>query len=194
MAEHYSVSTQLPVYSTIVQNWENFGLKEKIVSYRTENPESTNDYTNVDAWHSGWDLHKLEDFKSFADVICNLCIEIVGDCFGKFVPLKIIEMWAMQYEVGDSAKRHNHYPADISCSYYVDVEDGCSPIIFEDSIEIIPKNGMLVLFPSFVNHKVLSTNKKRTVISFNLAKHLSEPRPISPELSSLLGNLNDMFI
>ena len=40
--------------------------------------------------------------------------------------------------------------------------------IFENNFTIEPKNGMLLLFPSIVNHEVPPSKGKRIVASFNL--------------------------
>ncbi len=55
----------------------------------------------------------------------------------------------------------------MSCVYYVDVEEGCAPIIFEDVTEVKPEKNMLIFFPSLLKHKVPVTDGKRTVISMN---------------------------
>ena len=51
---------------------------------------------------------------------------------------------------------------------YIDVEENSSPIIFENNFVIKPKNGMLLLFPSIVNHEVPPTKGKRIVASINI--------------------------
>ena len=74
----------------------------------------------------------------------------------------------MEYEEGNHAVRHNHWPATLSGVYYIDVEENSSPIIFENNFSIKPKNGMLLLFPSIVNHEVPPSKGKRIVASINL--------------------------
>lgn len=79
-------------------------------------------------------------------------------------------MWAMMYEESEYAIPHNHFPSDFACVYYVDVEPDCAPIIFEDTLKIQPKNGMLVLFPALIQHEVPATKGRRMVISMNIEK------------------------
>ena len=74
----------------------------------------------------------------------------------------------MEYEKGNYAVRHNHWPANLSGVYYIDVEENAAPIIFENNFPIEPKNGMLLLFPSIVNHEVPPSKGKRIVASINL--------------------------
>ena len=74
----------------------------------------------------------------------------------------------MEYEKGNHAVKHNHWPATLSGVYYIDVEENSSPIIFENNFVIKPKNGMLLLFPSIVNHEVPPSKGKRIVASINL--------------------------
>jgi mannose-6-phosphate isomerase-like protein (cupin superfamily) len=77
-------------------------------------------------------------------------------------------MWAIQYEKGEYASKHSHHPSDFACVYYVDVEPGCSPIIFEEELEVSPQNGMLLIFPANLRHEVPPTDSRRIVISMNI--------------------------
>jgi len=76
----------------------------------------------------------------------------------------------MQYEAGDHAVSHNHFPADFSVVIYLDVSDDSSPITFENDLTITPKSGMMIIFPGMINHEVPQTNAKRIVLAMNLHK------------------------
>ena len=82
--------------------------------------------------------------------------------------------WAMKYSEGDCAYKHNHYPADFSCVYYISITEKSSPIVFENKLQIQPKDGMLVLFPGIVDHNVFPTKDKRIAFAANFVKIKTE--------------------
>lgn len=87
--------------------------------------------------------------------------------------VKCGEAWMSKYQ-GGQAHEHSHYPFHVTCVYYFDVEDA-KPLrvttidqrfgqIFK---EIIPTNGLLVLFDGDIDHHVLPTEGKRGVLASN---------------------------
>ena len=155
--------TEIAMYTLDNHQELNNKLKKIISNFRKEYPESDN--TNVKAWHSHFDTHVKEP--KF-----NILIDRVMDASKDFINIKcnlyLLNFWVMEYEKGNHAVKHNHWPATLSGVYYIDVEENSSPIIFENNFVIKPKNGMLLLFPSIVNHEVPPTKGKRIVASFNL--------------------------
>ena len=155
--------TEIAMYTLDNHQELNNKLKKIISNFRKEYPESDN--TNVKAWHSHFDTHVKEP--KF-----NILIDRVMDASKDFINIKcnlyLLNFWVMEYEKGNHTVKHNHWPATLSGVYYIDVEENSSPIIFENNFVIKPKNGMLLLFPSIVNHEVPPTKGKRIVASFNL--------------------------
>jgi hypothetical protein len=157
---------QVPVFILHVDP-EQWGLSNVIKKHRIKHPESHK--SNVNAWHSAWDTHKVNPkFKPVAKHIVEACEFIMEGYYDYFGKLKCKELWAMQYDVGDSARRHAHFPYTFACAYYVDVEDGCSPIVFEGKLKVPAETGRLVIFPADLQHEVPPTDSKRTVISANI--------------------------
>ena len=100
-------------------------------------------------------------------------------------------MWAIINTGGSTNSRHQHGNSSISGAYYVRAPNNCGDIVFYDPRPaavfsyptaissnflnaqvngISPKEGGLILFPSYVDHSVnenLSENE-RIVISFNI--------------------------
>ena len=87
----------------------------------------------------------------------------------------------MMYEESDWTKRHSHFPSDYAAVYYVDVEPGSAPIIFENVVKdgvhnnnepliLQPQNGMLAIWPAILHHEVPPTKGKRMCISMNIDK------------------------
>ena len=155
--------TEIAMYTLDNHQELNNKLKKIISDFRKEYPESDN--SNVKAWHSHFDTHVKEP--KF-----NILIDRVMDASKDFINIKcnlyLLNFWVMEYEKGNHTVKHNHWPATLSGIYYIDVEENSSPIIFENNFVIKPKNGMLLLFPSIVNHEVPPTKGKRIVASFNL--------------------------
>ena len=92
------------------------------------------------------------------------------------------EVWFAEYLPNDSADEHNHtWSSKSSFVYYLDVEEEGSPLTFVqkhwrnhgaiDTVKEIDLNvgrGTLVLFPSFLDHKVKPTRSKRYVVAGNI--------------------------
>ena len=155
--------TEIGIYTLDDHQKINKELKNIISEFRKKYPESDN--SNVKAWHSHFDTHIKEP--KF-----NILIDRVMDASKDFINIKcnlyMLNFWVMEYEKGNHAVKHNHWPATLSGVYYIDVEENSSPIIFENNFVIKPKNGMLLLFPSIVNHEVPPSKGKRIVASINL--------------------------
>jgi len=159
------ISRSLPIFTTHLP--DDGILKSIISNHRERFPNSTE--SNVKAWHSDWDTHKINpQFQYFVDLVESACTFLCHEHFkvGKEVRMKCENMWAMEYKEGDYAEEHDHFPSVLSCAYFVDVEDNSSPLIIE-GLEIKPENGLLVIFPGLLRHKVDPTHGPRTVISMN---------------------------
>jgi hypothetical protein len=81
-------------------------------------------------------------------------------------PLQIINSWFNTMNVGDELKIHKHEDSIVSGAFYVNVRENSVPLIFSTE-QIKPKNGLLVLFPSEMEHYTEPEKEQRTVISFN---------------------------
>ena len=105
--------------------------------------------------------------------------------------VKITGMWAVINKKNSSNAMHIHSNNYISAAYYVKAPKNCGDIVFYDPrfaatyrypkisktnklnsniVSFQPKEGMLVLFPSYLQHSVNAnkTDEERIVISFNI--------------------------
>ena len=163
-----------PVFSTVFDDHLEFNkyLKEVIIEHREKYPQSN--ISNVKSWHSAWNTHEIDSkFKPLTDRVESACRIVASEYYKiPLMNLFVRDLWAMMYEEGDYAKKHNHYPDLISAVYYVDVEPTSSPIIFENdhgkSLTISPRNGMLLIWAATINHMVFPTDSKRMLVSMNL--------------------------
>ena len=128
-----------------------------------------------------WDMHK--EYESFA---------MIGDAairLAKLVPmakrsrmdgtpnpveLEIDETWGLIYTQGSETREHSHWPSLWSYIYCVKGCSKCAPFIFVDANVhkkyVKPKIGQMVLFPSWLLHRVPNhtCDHERIMISGNL--------------------------
>ena len=184
-----------PIWVSKIDNHEN--INESLLSYITElqnkDPQGITK-SNFNGWHSK-DFNLKEDIpakfiSSIGKNINTALNDMSWDLNSQFV--KITNMWSIVNKEGAWNQKHHHSNSDISAAYYVDAHDNCGDIVFYDPrparvykhpIAIGPNNlnatvnsikpepGLLVLFPSYLEHSVNPnmSNKKRIVISFNLS-------------------------
>ena len=169
-----NVIKKLPVYTAMLDDYENLNkhLMKLISSYREAYPKKE-EHTNLRAWRSEYDTHIKEDKFEHLIEECSRMAKVVSDDFyDTSGPLLPSGFWVAQYDEGEYARNHHHYPADWSAVYYIDVDERSAPIIFEDDVSVAPKSGMMVLFPGNMRHRVPKTDSPRTVAAMNLVKRL----------------------
>ena len=149
--------------------------------------------SNVKGWHSkDFDLKENEPRK-FIDFISPSIEQVMTDMNWEKEKqkIKISNMWAIVNKGGSTNLRHQHGNSTVSGAYYVRAPEDCGEIVFYDPRPapiysypkaissnllnaqvngISPKEGALVLFPSYVDHSVNEnkSNEERIVISFNI--------------------------
>tara|TARA_B100000965_G_C19551910_1_gene740419 strand:+ start:128 stop:730 length:603 start_codon:yes stop_codon:yes gene_type:complete len=183
-----------PIWTSIVQNSEEINTKmfNYIKSLQSKNEKGINK-SNVEGWHSEYFNLELEEPRFFLNSISsnlNKVFEDMGWDLQK-QKIKVTSMWSIINKKNSSNARHIHSNNYISAAYYVKAPKNCGNIIFYDprseavfrhpiinkpnklntnSFSIEPKEGLLVLFPSYLNHSVDLNNsdEERMVISFNI--------------------------
>ncbi len=177
------VPKQMAVFTTILDDHVEMNkyLKQVILEHRQKFPESTE--SNVKAWHSSWITHtENPKFQPLIDRVLDACKFISAGYYEcDDVEYNVSNMWAMMYEDTEWTKKHSHFPSDFAACYYVDVEPGCAPIIFESVVNdevnsnnqpltLQPQNGMLAIWPAILHHEVPPTKGRRMCISMNIDK------------------------
>ena len=151
--------------------------------------------SNVDGWHSK--SFKITDKNSPAYAFFQETKKYVVDVFNvfgwKYNPEKVrmTEMWAIINKKNNLNTAHTHPNNYLSSAYYVKAPENCGTIKFtnpnsvarerfpeietetdfnQNSVEIKPKEGDLLIFPSYLTHSVNrnQTDEDRIVISFNI--------------------------
>ena len=178
---------QLEDYKSINEQIYNFIKK----SY-AEDQQGINK-SNIKGWHSK-DFNLQEDEpRNFIKFILPAIEKVIEDMNWdkKNQTININNMWAIINTGGAANLRHQHGNSTISGAYYVRAPENCGDIVFYDprpaavyshpNVEgpnmlnaqvngITPKEGALVLFPSYLDHSVNEnlSKEERIVISFNI--------------------------
>ena len=162
----------LPVLKTnkLFGQENNNKIKNLILDYEKNNPVGMD--SNVKAWSSDYETHQKTDvFSDYLNYILQFSQNAYNEMFSVNQEIIVAEFWLSHYRKGDYTVKHNHgnllNDVIISGCYYVDIEKGASPIIFEGEEPIYPENDTLIIFSSKLNHEVPSTNSERIVMSFN---------------------------
>ena len=177
------VPKQMAVFTTIFDDHVEMNkyLKQVILEHRQKFPETTK--SNVKAWHSSWVTHlENPNFKPIVDIVLDACKFISAGYYeSDDIEFNVSNLWAMMYEDTEWTKRHSHFPSDFAAVYYVDVEPGSAPVIFESvekdgvndnnqPLTLQPQNGMLAIWPAILHHEVPPTKGRRMCISMNIDK------------------------
>ena len=149
--------------------------------------------SNIKGWHSqDFNLQEKEP-KEFITFISPAIEKVMNDMNWEKQKqsVNINNMWAIINTGGSTNLRHQHGNSTISGAYYVRAPINSGDIVFYDPRPapvysypkalgpnalnaqingISPKEGVLVLFPSYVDHSVNEnlSNEERIVISFNI--------------------------
>ncbi len=183
-----------PVWTQQLANYKK--INEEMYNFiKLEQNEDQNgiNKSNIKGWHSkDFNLDNLE-IQNFIKFILPSIEQVMTDMSWEKQKqvVKINNMWAIINLGGSANHRHQHGNSTISGAYYVRAPKGCGDIVFYDprpapvyshpNVEspnllnaqvnsISPKEGGLVLFPSYLDHSVNEnlSNSERIVISFNI--------------------------
>ena len=194
-----------PVWSGIVDDFET--INPKLIKYiqklRNENPKGFQKSNSL-GWHS--DNFNLNDeepkaFLNGAKLIIKKAIDDMQWDLENLIS-RVTNMWSIINPKNSSNLRHIHPNCFLSSAYYIKAPKNCGNLIFHDprsaatyrtakttkinelnndEYTIIPQEGLLVLFPSYLHHSVgiNGSNEDRIIISFNIDlieknKNLSE--------------------
>ena len=183
-----------PVWTINLESYEK--INEQMYNYIKSNKkidEKGISKSNVKGWHSNDFNLNDKDPQNFIAFILPAIENVMNDMNWdkEKQTAKISNMWAIINTGGAANLRHQHGNSTISGAYYVRAPNKCGDIVFYDPRPapvysypnvkspnflnaqvngISPKEGALVLFPSFLDHSVNEneSNEERIVISFNI--------------------------
>lgn len=178
----------VPIYSTIVNNF---------IDIQTEIEDAIDIIDNQFFMKKEWgDTHYISDV-SFTDNIIHECsmdvfFKEIHDNIKKYRKVtpfgnkniryslagdpKITASWITKFVKNNYSAVHDHGPDDISGCYYYKTSGSDGDFFFESPSNwggrhtITPKEGQLILFPSWLKHGVTTNNTKNTRMSvaFNI--------------------------
>ena len=183
-----------PVWTIQLDNYKN--VNEEMYNFIKSNQEKDEigiNKSNVKGWHSkDFNLNDKEP-QNFISFILPAIEKVMIDMNWEKEKqtAKINNMWAIINTGGSANLRHQHGNSTISGAYYVRAPKNSGDIVFYDPRPapvyshpnvvnpnllnaqingVSPKEGALVLFPSYLDHSVNEnlSNEERIVISFNI--------------------------
>ena len=189
-----------PVWALQLDNFKN--INEEMFKYIKDHQNKDLigiNKSNIKGWHSkDFDLNDNAPQNFISFILSHIEQVMVDMNWDKQKQAaKINNMWAIINTGGSANLRHQHGNSTISGAYYVRAPENCGDIIFYDPRPapvysypnaispntlnaqvngISPKEGALVLFPSYLDHSV-NENKsasERIVISFNIVVKTKE--------------------
>ena len=183
-----------PIWATKIANYKE--VNEDLLNYISnlrEQDQKGIKKSNFNGWHSkDFDLND-ETSKKFINAVSSNINTAFNDMDWdiEIQIVKIKSIWAIINEKGASNERHHHGNSALSAAYYVHAPKDCGDIVFYDPRpapvfshpiakkpnilnatvnSITPDEGLLVLFPSYLDHSVKPnlSSDQRIVISFNI--------------------------
>lgn len=169
---------KFPVITSQVDGWEELNpkLEQAIRSVGDKYQHTTNvkaDMTDFRMWEND------QPGSSYFQQVCAHAIKLSlanapEQAKQHFAPV-VSECWGAIYRKNEFAILHDHWPATWSFTYYVNVTDSCSPILFPDAkYSLKPKNGLMVMFPGWIAHKVprQKSDHERVMVAGNIVQKL----------------------
>ncbi len=141
-------------------------IAEAVLRFKQQHPESNT--SNVVGWHTDYFAHKhTNDFDTLISAVERCVAQAIND---NDFDVSVVQCWAAVYEKNNGAARHNHSDRMYSAVYYAQAEANASPLKFDGGLIVSPEPGMLVCFPSWLNHEVpaMRFNNQRIAVAFNL--------------------------
>lgn len=160
------------------------------LALRAANPSAAG-RTNRQGWNSA-DMAVLErpDFAELQPVIRTACARALGE-MGQVDAVFLLQSWINLHDRGGFNFSHFHEGSLLSGAFYVGIPPGSGQLVFRDprpgvthghvkgavpnghgDVELMPSAGLLVLFPSWLEHYVEShaSDEPRIAISFNAVR------------------------
>ena len=176
------VETKAPIFWWDMSHLEPVlqSARESIDDLRLTHPDSP--VSNVKSvYMSPWKSHLL------SDKLLPLCHEVMRlakevsksywhtDLEALNQDFMIADCWGVIYEQSDKTIAHSHYPSDFAAVMYLEADDNCAPIIFDQKLVVQPRPKTLVMFPGYLLHEVPENHGHRVIVAMNLNKIPSFP-------------------
>ena len=184
-----------PVWTLQLDNYQSINEQMyKFIKITQSKDQQGISKSNIKGWHSKDFNMQENEPKNFIKFILPAIEQVITDMNWEKQKqsININNMWAIINTGGSANLRHQHGNSTISGAYYVRAPKNSGDIVFYDPRPapvytypkalnpnllnaqvngINPKEGALVLFPSYLDHSVNEnlSNEERIVISFNIS-------------------------
>jgi len=185
-----------PIFHYKLENYKQ--INKELLNYILElqkKDKKGNNRSNRGGWHSpNFDLVNPGPPINFINSFKDFLKHIIEDEFGwEYIPNKqrVVAMWAIINKKNSYNVKHNHQNCYLSSAYYIKKPENSGDITFYDpkesktyrfpevekhtnysaeSVTIKPKEGDLLIFPSYLYHDVgvNLSDEERIVVSFNI--------------------------
>ena len=185
-----------PIFHYKLENYKQ--INKELLNYILElqkKDKKGNNRSNRGGWHSpNFDLVNpgppINFINSFKDFLKHIIEDEIG---WEYIPNKqrVVAMWAIINKKNSYNVKHNHQNCYLSSAYYIKKPENSGDITFYDpkesktyrfpevekhtnysaeSVTIKPKEGDLLIFPSYLYHDVgvNLSDEERVVVSFNI--------------------------
>jgi|TARA_X000001036_G_scaffold408810_1_gene419360 hypothetical protein len=155
----------------LLQDIPNKNIADIIIS----EGDMQHDKTNLKCAMTDWYIHlKFNEIEKLTTRITDLINK--QEPPGVAIDWIMDQSWGAVYNKGEGSISHSHVPYGKSFVYYVQAEEGSSPLVFDRTyvknrqVIIKPKTGLLVVFPSDLEHSVPDSTmqQQRVILSGNL--------------------------
>jgi len=173
----------------LINSIENYKFHNKIILDLIERTTKSkfDDITYTD-WDISPDIHR-----PYLDYFVNLIkpkLEKITT-FLNFKECNLLNTWFQQYYTNDLHNWHHHADCNFTNVYYVELPDPnykteLYDIINNSVIQLDVKEGDIVTFPSYINHRSKEnlSDKRKTVISFNVNFDITDIEKINSTLTN----------
>ena len=185
----------VPLFQYEIENYNelNIQLEEYIYGLQKMDKRGLK-VSNAGGWHSPYfNIQENNLLRKFLAIVHKYLFKIIKEFGWKYAveKIQIDGMWSIINPKNSFNIRHNHSNSILSAAYYVRAKKDCGKISFFDPKEqriirtplvekytefsakvlsIEPKEGHLLIFPSYLHHAVAEnlSSEDRIVISFNV--------------------------
>lgn len=180
----------IPCWQYLFSNFEKNLVILAVENYQSQ--KGTNQVSNHRGFQSEKNLHTVPELFDIFQFICESSRQAANDLDLKFTNIEIIESWSNVNQGTDSYNHQHIHQGVLSGVFYLDAPEGSGNLVIvnpsmntlwagytrintrnkytSEAIRIQPKDGLLVLWPSYIPHSVETNtqNIKRISIAFNI--------------------------
>ena len=179
------------VWQTIIKKEINQTMNRDLVNKLETLRQTAPEFDQDASWQSARDLHNLAEFQTLVSFVKETVKSVLAFLKIGYEGFELTGCWANINVVGSTHKMHSHPNNFLSGVYYVQTDEGSDTINFHDpriqtgiirppvteltdqntdQVVVRVKNGMFLLFPSWLQHSVDANQgaQARISVSFNI--------------------------